>query len=65
MLKVLTAAPLPALESEFQDILSIWFPTLLDLKYIVKSMKSTKGGLQELADELQVRRTRVPGGYYD
>ncbi|KAG8930578.1 hypothetical protein FRC03_003093 [Tulasnella sp. 419] len=57
LLKVLTAAPLPAVESEFHDLLKIWFPNLYDIKYIVRSLKpNTKGGLQDLAEELQVVR---------
>jgi len=57
LLKVLTAAPLPAVESEFHDLLAIWFPRLYDVKYIVRSIRLTKGGLQELADEFQITRT--------
>lgn len=55
LIKVLTAAPLPTMESDFQDLMAIWFPRLYDVKYIMKNTRPIKVGLQELADEFQVR----------
>ena len=37
-------------------MLALYFPALYDIKYLMKSCKTLKGGLQEVADELQVRR---------
>lgn len=56
LLKILTCEPLPTEESEFLDLLRIWFPCVYDVKYLMKSCKNLKGGLQEVADTLQVER---------
>lgn len=56
LLKLLTDQNLPADESEFFDLLRIYFPTIYDVKYLMKSCKNLKGGLQEVADQLELRR---------
>ncbi|KAK9763306.1 CCR4-NOT core DEDD RNase subunit [Basidiobolus ranarum] len=56
LLKVLTCCPLPADEKEFFELLRIYFPCIYDIKYLMKSCKNLKGGLQDIADELQVPR---------
>ncbi|CAB5324858.1 unnamed protein product [Rhizophagus irregularis] len=56
LLKVLTCSPLPAEESEFFDLLRTYFPCIYDIKYLMKSFKNLKGGLQDIADDLQVSR---------
>ncbi|ORX98266.1 CAF1-domain-containing protein [Basidiobolus meristosporus CBS 931.73] len=56
LLKVLTCTPLPASETEFFELLRIYFPCIYDIKYLMKSCKNLKGGLQDIADELQVPR---------
>ncbi|KAJ3054529.1 CCR4-NOT transcription complex subunit 7 [Rhizophlyctis rosea] len=56
LLKVLTCQPLPAEESEFFDLLKIYFPCIYDIKYLMKSCKNLKGGLQDVADDLQISR---------
>lgn len=56
LLKMLTDQNLPADESEFFELLRLYFPTNYDVKYLMKSCKNLKGGLQEVADELQLRR---------
>lgn len=56
LLKVLTNSPLPADETDFFELLQIYFPTIYDVKYLMKSCKTLKGGLQEVADQLQVER---------
>lgn len=56
LLKMLTDQNLPADESDFFELLRIYFPTNYDVKYLMKSCKNLKGGLQEVADELQLRR---------
>ena len=55
LLKVLTAINLPSDETEFFELLRIYFPRIYDVKYLMKSCKDLKGGLQEVADILQVR----------
>lgn len=56
LLKVVTASPLPQQESEFFELLRIWFPCIYDIKYLMRSCKTLKGGLQDVADDLQVSR---------
>ncbi|KAF9364307.1 CCR4-NOT transcription complex subunit 7 [Mortierella sp. NVP85] len=56
LLKILTCSPLPAQEDEFFDLLKTFFPCIYDIKFLMKSCKSLKGGLQELANDLEVVR---------
>jgi len=56
LLKLLTNATLPTDESEFFELLQIYFPVIYDVKYLMKSCKNLKGGLQEVADVLQIDR---------
>lgn len=54
LLKLLTASPLPSLESDFFNILHIWFPHVYDIKHIMRSVRNLKGGLQEISDSMGV-----------
>lgn len=54
LLKILTCSPMPADESEFFDLLRLYFPCIYDIKYLMRSCKNLKGGLQDIADDLQV-----------
>lgn len=56
LLKLLTDQNLPAEESEFFELLRLYFPNIYDVKYLMKSCKNLKGGLQEVADQLELRR---------
>ncbi|ODO06435.1 CCR4-NOT transcription complex subunit 7/8 [Cryptococcus wingfieldii CBS 7118] len=56
LLKVLTCEPLPADETDFFRLLFIWFPCIYDIKHIVRSIKTLRGGLQEIAESLGVKR---------
>lgn len=56
LLKTLTNHHLPQEESEFFELLRIYFPTIYDVKYLMKSCKNLKGGLQEVADQLELER---------
>lgn len=47
---------MPADESQFFDLLRTYFPCIYDIKYLMKSCKNLKGGLQDIADDLQVTR---------
>ena len=52
--KLLTAESLPTTEDGFFSLLNIWFPTVYDIKFLMKASKLLKGGLQEVADDLGV-----------
>eukprot|EP01114_Cavostelium_apophysatum_P013345 TRINITY_DN3210_c0_g1_i2.p1 TRINITY_DN3210_c0_g1~~TRINITY_DN3210_c0_g1_i2.p1 ORF type:complete len:298 (+),score=56.89 TRINITY_DN3210_c0_g1_i2:148-1041(+) len=56
LLKVLTCKPLPAEESEFFESVRTYFPCIYDIKFLMKSCKNLKGGLNDLADDLKVDR---------
>ncbi|KAI8925796.1 ribonuclease H-like domain-containing protein [Entophlyctis helioformis] len=56
LLKVVSCQQLPAEESEFFDLLKLYFPCIYDIKYLMRSCKNLKGGLQDVADELQIAR---------
>jgi CCR4-NOT transcription complex subunit 7/8 len=56
LLKVLTCKPLASEEPEFFDSIRTYFPCIYDIKYLMKSCKNLKGGLNDLADDLKVRR---------
>ncbi|XP_023325583.1 CCR4-NOT transcription complex subunit 7 [Eurytemora carolleeae] len=56
LLSILTNNNLPDGETEFFEILKIYFPNIYDVKYLMKSCKNLKGGLQEVADMLEVER---------
>jgi CCR4-NOT transcription complex subunit 7/8 len=56
LLKVLTAAPLPPSESDFFELLKLFFPTVYDIKYLMKFCNSLHGGLNKLAETLDVCR---------
>lgn len=56
LLKLLTDQNLPAEEGEFFELLRLYFPNIYDVKYLMKSCKNLKGGLQEVADQLELRR---------
>jgi hypothetical protein len=52
--KLLTAELLPTSEDNFFALLRTWFPTVYDIKFMMRS-KVLKGSLQEVADGLSVR----------
>jgi len=56
LLKVLTCKPLPADESEFFEVVRTYFPCIYDIKFLMKSCKNLKGGLNDLAEDLKVQR---------
>ncbi|XP_003743465.1 CCR4-NOT transcription complex subunit 7 [Galendromus occidentalis] len=56
LLKLLTEQKIPENETQFFERLKIYFPTIYDIKYLMKSCKSLKGGLQEVADQLHLTR---------
>ena len=81
LVKLMLCKPLPEDEAEYRKLLSIHFPSIYDIKYMIKHAQRTqmvndsslspaalttlnnlgqKSGLQDLADELNVKRTGVP-----
>lgn len=56
IVKLLTGQNLPESEAEFHDLLLIFFPYVYDIKHLMKCCRGLKGGLNELADDLQVPR---------
>ncbi len=56
-MRVLTGVRLPDEEKEFFELMSLYFPRLYDVKYLMKSCKNLKGGLQEVAEALEVSGT--------
>jgi len=56
LMKVLTCKPLPAEESEFFESVRTYFPCIYDIKYMMKSCKNLKGGLNDLAEDLKEER---------
>jgi CCR4-NOT transcription complex subunit 7/8 len=56
LLKVLTCVPLPDSEPEFFELLRIFFPCIFDMKYLMKFCDSVHGGLNKLAELLDVQR---------
>lgn len=55
--KLLTAVSLPTTEENFFELLRIWFPTVYDIKFMMRACKVLKGGLQDVADDLGVSST--------
>ena len=54
LLSILTNLNLPEQETDFFENLKLYFPNIYDVKYLMKSCKNLKGGLQEVADMLEV-----------
>lgn len=54
--KLLTAESLPTTEEMFFEVLRTWFPTIYDIKFVMRACKVLKGGLQDVADDLGVMR---------
>lgn len=59
LLKVLMANPLPVDEGTFFEFLRLFFPSFYDIKYLMKTCKSLKGGLQDIADDLGIERIGI------
>ena len=55
LVKLLTCSSLPVKEDDFFKALSLWFPTVYDVKLMMRACKALKGGLQDVADDLGVR----------
>ncbi|MCO5582861.1 hypothetical protein L7F22_036762 [Adiantum nelumboides] len=56
LLKLLTCQNLPNTEADFFSLLKVYFPTVYDIKYLMKFCNNLHGGLNRLADILEVER---------
>jgi len=56
LMKLLTCKPLPHEEEDFFSDLKLYFPQIYDIKYLMKSCEGLKGGLNKLAEDLEVER---------
>jgi hypothetical protein len=53
--QVLTCQPLPSAEPEFFELLNLYFPCVFDIKYLMKFCDNLHGGLNKLAELLDVQ----------
>jgi len=56
LMKLLTCKALPHEEDDFFSELKLYFPQIYDIKYLMKSCEGLKGGLNKLAEDLEVER---------
>lgn len=56
LMKLVTCQALPTSETEFFELLKIYFPCIYDMKYLMKQQGSLHGGLNKLAEQLEVKR---------
>ena len=54
MIRILSGNALAVEERDFFCLLRLYFQNIYDVKYLMKSCKNLKGGLQEVADQLEV-----------
>ncbi|PKI52323.1 probable CCR4-associated factor 1 homolog 7 [Punica granatum] len=59
LLKVLTCQSLPSTQSAFFDHIRIFFPVLYDIKHLMKFSNSLHGGLNKVAELLEVQRVGI------
>ncbi|KAE9603687.1 putative poly(A)-specific ribonuclease [Lupinus albus] len=59
LLKLLTCRTLPDTQTGFFDLIKIYFPVLYDIKHLMKFCNNLHGGLNKLAELLEVERIGV------
>ncbi|KAL6495837.1 ccr4 associated factor [Orobanche gracilis] len=59
LLKLLTCRNLPGTQDEFFSMINVFFPVLYDIKHLMKFSNSLHGGLNKLAELLDVERYGV------
>ncbi|XP_066336038.1 probable CCR4-associated factor 1 homolog 7 [Miscanthus floridulus] len=59
LLKLLTAGSLPDMMSGFFDLVKIYFPSIYDIKHLMKFCGVTDSGLDDLANILDVKSARI------
>jgi CCR4-NOT transcription complex subunit 7/8 len=56
LVKIMSCESLPKEEANFRTKLRTFFPSLYDIKFLMKSCRNLKGGLQDIADEMGIQR---------
>lgn len=56
LLKVLTNDELPVDINEFFELIKMFFPTIYDIKHLIRNCKFLGGGLQDVAEQLSIQR---------
>jgi len=56
LLKVLSGKELPVKETDFFELLRCYFPNFYDIKYLMSYCENLTGGLDKVAESLQVKR---------
>ncbi|KAI6689826.1 hypothetical protein NL676_026654 [Syzygium grande] len=59
LLKLLTCQSLPDTQAGFFNLIHMYFPTLYDIKHLMKFCNSLHGGLNKLAELLEVERVGI------
>ncbi|XP_021769424.1 probable CCR4-associated factor 1 homolog 7 [Chenopodium quinoa] len=59
LLKSLTCKDLPETQAGFFNLINIYFPFLYDIKHLMKFCNSLHGGLNKLAELLEVKRVGI------
>lgn len=59
LLKLLTCQNLPETQSGFFNLINMYFPTVYDIKHLMKFCNSLHGGLNKLAELLEVERIGI------
>ncbi|KAJ6713840.1 CCR4-NOT TRANSCRIPTION COMPLEX SUBUNIT [Salix viminalis] len=59
LLKLLTCQNLPETQAGFFNWINMYFPTLYDIKHLMKFCNSLHGGLNKLAELLEVERVGI------
>ncbi|KAE9452163.1 hypothetical protein C3L33_15936, partial [Rhododendron williamsianum] len=59
LLKLLTCRDLPDTQAGFFDLINMYFPMLYDIKHLMKFCNSLHGGLNKLAELLEVERIGI------
>jgi CCR4-NOT transcription complex subunit 7/8 len=56
LVKIMSCISLPKEEADFRVKLKTFFPSLYDIKFLMKSCRNLKGGLQDIAEEMGIQR---------
>uniref|UniRef100_A0A1J3IUX8 poly(A)-specific ribonuclease n=1 Tax=Noccaea caerulescens TaxID=107243 RepID=A0A1J3IUX8_NOCCA len=59
LLKLLTCQNLPDTQTGFFELINVYFPTVYDIKHLMKFCNSLHGGLNKLAELLEVERVGI------
>ncbi|KAL6221388.1 hypothetical protein ACLB2K_009139 [Fragaria x ananassa] len=59
LLKLLTCKDLPDSQTKFFELINLYFPTIYDVKHLMRFCNSLHGGLNKLAELLDVERVGI------